>query len=39
MTEQPQPRRRSFDEVLQDSLAQWNKRFERALEEQRQVVG
>ena len=39
MTEQPQPRRRSFDEVLQDSLAQWNKRFERALEEQRQIVG
>src|SRR5215471_6527487 len=39
MTEQPQPRRRSFDEVLQDSLAQWNKRFERALVEQRQIVG
>lgn len=39
MTEQPQPRRRSFDEVLQDSLAQWTKRFDRALEEQRQVIG
>ncbi|HKA94440.1 MAG TPA: hypothetical protein VKE97_11595 [Acidimicrobiia bacterium] len=39
MAEQPQPRRRSFDEVLQDSLAQWTKRFERALEEQRQVIG
>ena len=39
MTEQPQRRRRSFDEVLQDSLAQWTKRFERALEEQRQVIG
>ena len=39
MTEEPQRRRRSFDEVLQDSLAQWTKRFERALEEQRQVIG
>lgn len=39
MDEQPQRRRRSFDEVLQDSLAQWTKRFERALEEQRQVIG
>jgi hypothetical protein len=39
MDEQPQRRRRSFDEVLQDSLAQWSKRFERALEEQRQVIG
>jgi DNA-binding protein H-NS len=36
--EQPQ-RRRSFDEVLNDALTQWNKRFERALEEQRQVIG
>lgn len=39
MDEQPQRRRRSFDEVLQDSLAQWTKRFERALEEQRELVG
>src|SRR5262249_4418581 len=39
MDEQPQRRRRSFDEVLQDSLTQWSKRFERALEEQRQVIG
>lgn len=39
MAEEPQRRRRSFDEVLQDSLAQWTKRFERALEEQRQVIG
>ena len=39
MTEEPQRRRRSFDEVLQDSLNQWTKRFERALEEQRQVIG
>jgi hypothetical protein len=37
--EQPPSRRRSFDEVLNDSLVQWNKRFERALEEQRQVIG
>ena len=38
MDEQP-PRRRSFDEVLNDSLAQWTKKFDRTLEEQRQVLG
>src|SRR5947207_5486877 len=36
--EQPQ-RRRSFDDVLKDALTQWTKRFERALEEQRQALG
>lgn len=35
--EQPQ-RRRSFDDVLKDALTQWTKRFERALEEQRQSL-
>jgi hypothetical protein len=34
-----QQRRRSFDEVLNDSLAQWTKKFERTLEQQRQVIG
>jgi hypothetical protein len=34
-----QQRRRSFDEVLNDSLVQWTKKFERALEQQRQVIG
>ena len=36
--ETPQ-RRRSFDDVLKDALTQWTKRFERALEEQRQELG
>jgi hypothetical protein len=37
--EQDQPqRRRSFDDVLKDALTQWTKRFERALEEQREVL-
>ena len=36
--QQPQ-RRRSFDDVLKDALTQWTKRFERALEEQRQALG
>jgi hypothetical protein len=31
-------RRRSFDEVLNDALVQWTKKFERALEQQRQVI-
>jgi DNA-binding protein H-NS len=39
MAEEHPQRRRSFDEVLNDALVQWNKRFERALEEQRQVIG
>ena len=34
-----QQRRRSFDEVLNDALVQWTKKFERALEQQRQVIG
>ena len=33
-----QQRRRSFDEVLNDALVQWTKKFERALEQQRQVI-
>jgi len=35
----PEERRRTFDQVLQDSLDQWSKKFERALEQQRQVLG
>jgi hypothetical protein len=34
-----QQRRRSFEDVLNDSLTQWTKKFERALEEQREVIG
>jgi hypothetical protein len=34
-----QQRRRSFDEVLNDALVQWTKKFERALEQQRQEIG
>ena len=34
-----QQRRRSFDEVLNDALVQWTKKFERALEQQRQLIG
>jgi hypothetical protein len=34
-----EPRRRSFDEILNDAYVRWTKKFERALEEQRQVIG
>jgi hypothetical protein len=36
--QEPPQRRRSFDDVLKDALTQWTKRFERALEEQRQEL-